>query len=79
MLTADPSTATIQGSILSFVDRQVFFEQPLGDFLELFTPGGQVETGGSPEDISQDDLRWLALIVLSIIVILLITIKFRRR
>jgi hypothetical protein len=79
MLTADPSTATIQGSILSFVDRQVFFEQPLGDFLELFTPGGQVETGGSPEDIFQDDLRWLALIVLLIIVILLITIKFRRK
>jgi len=79
MLTADPSSATIQGSILSFVDRQVFFEQPLGDFLELFTPGGQVETGGSPEDISQDDLRWLALIVLAIIVILLVTIKFRRK
>ena len=79
MLTADPSTATIQGSILSFIDRQVFFEQPLGDFLELFTPGGQVETGGSIEDRPLDDLRWLALIVLAIIVVLLITIKFRRK
>jgi len=76
-LTAEPSN--IQGNILSFVDRQVFFEQPLGDFLELFTPGGQVETGGSPEDISLDNLRWLALLALAIIVILLLTVKFRRR
>lgn len=79
MLTADPSSATIQGSILSFVDRQVFFEQPLGEFLELFTPGGQVETGGSPEDVSLDNLRWLALIALTIIVVLLLTVKFRRK
>jgi len=78
-LTASPSSATIQGNILSFVDRQVFFEQPLGEFLELFTPGGQVETGGSIEDKPIDDLRWLTLLVLAIVVIILLTVKFRRR
>jgi len=78
-LTASPSSPNIQGNILSFIDNQVFFEKPLGQFLSVFTPGGLIETGGSIEDRSTDDLRWLILIALAIVVIVLVTVKFRKR
>jgi hypothetical protein len=78
-LTASPSSPNIQGSVLSFIDNQVFFEKPLGQFLSVLTPGGLVETGGSIEDRATDDLRWLILIVLAIVVIVLVTRKFRKR
>jgi hypothetical protein len=68
----------IQGNIATFIANQVFFEEPIGDILSAFSPGGQVETGGSIEDRSTDDLRWLILIVLAIVVIAIIALKFRK-
>lgn len=66
----------IFGNIRSFdlnthIQSHVFFEDPIGNLISgIF--GGDIETGGSPEDIGRDDLRWIIIISLIIIAVIII-------
>ena len=57
--------------LITHIQSHVFFEDPIGNLISgIF--GGDIETGGSPEDIGRDDLRWIIIISLIIIVVIII-------
>jgi len=66
----------IFGNVRSFdfithIQSHVFFEDPLGNLISAIF-GGVIETGGSPENIRTDDLRWIIIISLIIIAVIII-------
>jgi hypothetical protein len=63
---------TFQDNINGWIQTRIFFEDPIGNFINSISKGGVIETGGSPEDIHYDDFRWFVLLVLLITTIVLI-------